>query len=118
MTRTCLALLFVAGLSVGCSEKSKSKSESSPSAPKTATAAAAVDPDASLTAKQKLALAKLTGVGGADTEVTAAQKSVRDNLQKDDAWITLGRAWIRKARESNDPGFYLNADACASVASS
>jgi tetratricopeptide (TPR) repeat protein len=108
MTRTCLALLFIGSL-VGCSEKSK------PDQAPAAKVQAAIDPDASLTANQKLALAKLSGTGGADNEVTVAQKSVRDNLQKDDLWITLGRAWIRKARESNDPGFYLNADACASV---
>jgi tetratricopeptide (TPR) repeat protein len=100
-----LALLFIGSL-VACSEKSK---------PAPAKVEAAVDPDASLSANQKLALAKLTSAGGADDEVTAAQKSVRDNMQKDDLWVTLGRAWIRKARESNDPGFYLNADACAAV---
>lgn len=108
MTRTCLALLFIGSL-VACSEKSKT----APAPVKVE--AAPVDPDASLSPSQKLALAKLAGVGGADKEVTAAQTAVRDNLQKDDLWINLGRAWIRKARESNDPGFYLNADACASV---
>src|SRR5687767_10668003 len=107
MMRSCLALLVVAGLAVGCSEKPKS----APAAVKADTAA--VDPDANLTSHQKLGLAKSNGQGGADDEVTTAQKSVRENLQKDDLWITLGRAWIRKARESNDPGFYLNADACA-----
>lgn len=109
MMRSCLALLFVAGLVVGCSEKPKA-------APAKADGfAAAIDPDASLSQNKKLALAKLPGTGGADDEVNGAQKSVRDNMQKDDLWITLGRAWIRKARESNDPGFYLNADACAAV---
>jgi tetratricopeptide (TPR) repeat protein len=107
MTRTCLALLFIGSL-VACSEKPKP-------APAPTKVEAAVDPDASLSTNQKLALSKLAGIGGADNDVTAAQRSVRDNMQKDDAWITLGRAWIRKARESNDPGFYLNADACASV---
>jgi tetratricopeptide (TPR) repeat protein len=28
----------------------------------------------------------------------------------------LGRAWVWKARESSDPGYYLNANACADVA--
>src|SRR6185437_14306524 len=32
---------------------------------------------------------------------------------KMDFWITLGRAWVEKARNSGDPGFYLHADACA-----
>jgi tetratricopeptide (TPR) repeat protein len=108
MTRICLVLVLASSL-LACSEKPKREEVT---APKTA---AAVDSDANLSPQQKLALAKVTGQGGADLEVTAAQKSVRENMQKDDLWITLGRAWIRKARESNDPGFYLNADACASV---
>lgn len=111
MTRTRIFALLFAGSSlvVGCSDKPKTTPPTGKAEPQ------AVDPDASLTANQKLGLAKLSGAGGADDAVTSAQRTVRDNLQKDDAWITLGRAWIRKARESNDPGFYLNADACASV---
>jgi tetratricopeptide (TPR) repeat protein len=31
-------------------------------------------------------------------------------------WAELGRAWLQKARESADPGFYLHADACAEAA--
>jgi tetratricopeptide (TPR) repeat protein len=31
-------------------------------------------------------------------------------------WVTLGQLWVRKARESADPGFYLNANACVDVA--
>jgi tetratricopeptide (TPR) repeat protein len=108
MTRSCLALLFVAGSLVACSEKPKSASPP-------ATVETEADPGVRLSANQKLALAKLPGAGGAENEVTGAQKSVRENMEKDDLWITLGRAWIRKARESNDPGFYLNADACAAV---
>lgn len=73
------------------------------------------DPDASLPASQRLALAKSPGSTLADRSVTEAQKLVRDNRAKDDSWVILGRAWVRKARESADPGFYLNADACAAV---
>lgn len=109
MTRTCLAALLLFSSLVACSEKSKPDTAPAPKA------TAPVDPDASLTSSEKLALAKLAAGGAANDEVAAAQKSVRDNMKKDDLWITLGRAWIRKARESNDPGFYLNANACASV---
>lgn len=108
MMRSCLALLFVSSL-VACSETPK------PSPAPVKAEAPAVDPDANLSPSQKLALAKLPGSGSAVDEVAAAQKSVRENIQKDDLWVALGRAWIRQARESNDPGFYLNADACASV---
>lgn len=31
-------------------------------------------------------------------------------------WIELGRTWVQKARESNDPGYYSNADACVALA--
>jgi tetratricopeptide (TPR) repeat protein len=31
-------------------------------------------------------------------------------------WVELGRTWIQKARESNDPGYYANADACVTLA--
>jgi tetratricopeptide (TPR) repeat protein len=33
-----------------------------------------------------------------------------------EVWLALGHAWIRKARGTGDPGYYLNAGACAEVA--
>src|SRR5262245_35857547 len=33
-----------------------------------------------------------------------------------DAWILLGRAWVRKARETQAPEYYQNAAACADLA--
>ncbi len=124
MTRSCLTVALLATLSisapalVGCSDKS---AKPEPAAAATALAApasapaAAVDPDASLPADQRLALAPSNGTTNADRGVTEAQKIVRENRAKDDLWILLGRAWVRKARESADPGFYLNADACAQI---
>src|SRR5262245_25194019 len=61
-----------------------------------------------------LALAKPTTNARIDRDIEALQKQAT-TLNKTDAWISLGRAWIRKARESADPGFYLHADACADV---
>lgn len=117
MTRSCptVALLAALALVAGCSEKGGAKPEPAPSARPASSSTIAVDPDASLPANQRLALATTTGTTGADKSVAEAQKVVRDNRAKDDAWIVLGRAWVRKARESADPGFYLNADACAEV---
>ncbi|NUO47718.1 MAG: tetratricopeptide repeat protein [Polyangiaceae bacterium] len=40
--------------------------------------------------------------------VAAAKKSDRA-----EDWVLLGRAWIRKARETADAGYYLHARACA-----
>ena len=103
MKRICLAFFSLLSLAA-CSENKT-----------TETKVVVVDPDANLSADQRLALAKVRGSGAADVAVSAAQTAARQNMQKDDAWIVLGRAWVRKARESNDPGFYLNANACASV---
>ena len=110
MTRSCLTLAALASLFAlaACESKPAPKAEPAP-------APVAVDPDANLPANKKLALAKTTGTTGADKAVTDAQTQVRANMAKDDLWVVLGRAWVRKARESNDPGFYLNADACADV---
>ena len=121
MTRSCLTVALLAALAVsaaaGCSERSNAKAEpvAAAAAAPAGPASPAVDPDASLPANQRLALAASGGTTQADKSVAEAQKAVRDNRAKDDLWIMLGRAWVKKARESADPGFYLNADACAQV---
>jgi tetratricopeptide (TPR) repeat protein len=60
-----------------------------------------------------LALQKPAGSPLVDREIEALQKAADNAVDKADAWIMLGRAWIKKARESADPGYYLNASACA-----
>jgi tetratricopeptide (TPR) repeat protein len=115
MTRTWLGLGLALALALaGCHAKSKPQHVQAAAAGPTA-AAPAADPDANLSAPVRLALQDLDGESGADVAVTTAQTAVRQQMTKDDAWIMLGRAWVRKAREANDPGFYLNADACASA---
>lgn len=116
MTRPSLTVTLLAAVSVlaGCSETGGS-AKPEPAAQAAPAAASPADPDANLPNNQRLALAKLTGTNLADKAVTELQSSVRANPAKDDAWVILGRAWVRKARESADPGFYLNADACAAV---
>ncbi|MBX3222437.1 MAG: tetratricopeptide repeat protein [Labilithrix sp.] len=118
MTRTrsafvSLALLLTAAACGGKPEKAAPATTTG--AATEAKKAAADDADAELSPKARLALQKLTGTSGADKAVEDAKAAVRRQMTKDDGWIVLGRAWIRKARESNDPGFYLNADACAAV---
>lgn len=63
-----------------------------------------------------LALSEPPGTSGVDETLRQRQRFVRGNDKKLDAWILLGRAWIMKAREASDPGYYLNASACADVA--
>ena len=48
-----------------------------------------------------------------DIELIALQEKARRFPNKIEAWILLGQAWVRRARESAEPGFYRNADACA-----
>lgn len=51
-----------------------------------------------------------------DRQIAQRQAILQKTPELTAEWITLGQLWVRKARESADPGFYLNADACASVA--
>lgn len=71
--------------------------------------------DKSESAAKKLALAPSQGNSPIDLEITAEQKKASD-APKADAWILLGRSWVKKARATSDPGFYLNAKAAADVA--
>jgi tetratricopeptide (TPR) repeat protein len=84
---------------------------------------APVAPDASKPADgpadeaRRLALAPSNGSGDVDHEIErfqAAAKKLGDH--KEDPWIALGQAWVKKARWEGDPGFYVNADAAATVA--
>src|ERR1044071_3293249 len=44
------------------------------------------------------------------------QSRARKLPDKPDEWILVGKGWVRKARRSADPGFYLNVEACAAAA--
>jgi tetratricopeptide (TPR) repeat protein len=63
-----------------------------------------------------LALAETKGTAAVDTALAAMRAAAVKNPRKTDLWIALGRAWIRKARESSDTGYYAHADACARIA--
>lgn len=71
---------------------------------------------APLTVDQSLALAPVEGQSPVDLEIARLEKSLRGRAGDAVSWVQLGRAWVRKARESTDPGFYLDADACARLA--
>jgi tetratricopeptide (TPR) repeat protein len=49
-----------------------------------------------------------------DQLIRTLQKSAT-TTQKLETYVLLGRAWIRKSRETADPGFYLHAQACADL---
>lgn len=86
-----------------------------PSAMATATVVAAPSGDAVERAR-KLALAPSKDGTPVDLLIEQSQKAIEKNPKKVDWWIVLGRAWVRKARESSDPGYYLNATAAVDVA--
>jgi tetratricopeptide (TPR) repeat protein len=71
---------------------------------------------ASVTTARGLALTKNEGTRSVDAQIQAAQQTLQKNPDARDHWITLGRLWVRKAREEADPGIYLYARACADVA--
>ncbi|MEJ7731646.1 MAG: hypothetical protein WKG00_20845 [Polyangiaceae bacterium] len=87
-------------------------------APKPAetTQAAAPTPAQSASSRQRvLAMSDPGGTAPVDAEVRAAQKWVERLPRSSDKLVELGRAWVQKARHSADPGFYLNAKACAEL---
>ncbi len=98
-----LTVVLLAALT-GCKEK--------PEAPPVAPPAAQEPRDDNRT----LALAPPGGQAPVDQQVTQLQDVLRRSPEKVDAWLTLGYAWVRKARGTGDPGYYLNAGACADVA--
>ncbi|MCL2447809.1 MAG: tetratricopeptide repeat protein [Polyangiaceae bacterium] len=66
--------------------------------------------------RKRLALQTTGASAPVDVLLAALQRAARNDPGKGARWTSLGRAWVRKARESTDPGFYLNARAAADVA--
>jgi tetratricopeptide (TPR) repeat protein len=56
------------------------------------------------------------GSGRTDQLIEELQARVQREPGRSDAWVELGRTWVRKARESADPGLYLSAQDCAAAA--
>jgi tetratricopeptide (TPR) repeat protein len=122
LTRTALLrtalLLGFASLAAGCRDKA-------PPSPQLQTASAA-SPSASpptslgsespLTIARRLALSDPEGNQPVDIEIRQLQKGLGSPSELTDTWVLLGRLWVRKARGSSDPGYYLYAKASADVA--
>lgn len=66
--------------------------------------------------ERRLALAAPTTTTPTDRRIVELQASAQNQPRKIDYWIALGQMWVRKARETTDPGYYKNAEACANVA--
>lgn len=67
-------------------------------------------------AEQRLALLPVQDARPVDVLIRGLQERARRQPTKLDTWITLGQAWVRKAREAAEPGYYKNAEACSAIA--
>jgi tetratricopeptide (TPR) repeat protein len=65
---------------------------------------------------RRLALSATSQTTAVDRRIAALAKLAGAHPDRGDVLVDLGRAWIQKARESSDPGYYLQAGACADVA--
>ncbi len=65
---------------------------------------------------QALCLAATSGTSSVEFALVQAQSMVRQQPQRPELWIAVGRGWVRQARLTTDPGFYVNVDACVSEA--
>ena len=77
---------------------------------------AKIDGDSPLSIARRLALAKAAEPTAIDREITRLQGLTEKHKGRPEPWVELGSAWVRKARETSDPGYYLNAKACADLA--
>ncbi|HEY2346841.1 MAG TPA: tetratricopeptide repeat protein [Xanthomonadaceae bacterium] len=65
---------------------------------------------------QALCLASVEGDTEIDRDLRHSQDRARSMPSHGDRWVASGRGWVRKARWSADPGFYLNVEGCAAQA--
>jgi tetratricopeptide (TPR) repeat protein len=88
----------------GCKEKQESPAPTAPAAKE---------------ARDENRLLALSAPGGkapVDQQIERLQEAAKQGPEKVEAWLALGQQWILKARGTGDPGYYLNAGACAEVA--
>lgn len=68
-------------------------------------------------ASQSLCLARSEGLHGpVAASLTKAQAALREHPEPAANWVAVGQQWVRQARISADPGFYLNVDGCVDQA--
>jgi tetratricopeptide (TPR) repeat protein len=103
MTRS--PLIFVFALALGCSgERSKDpeRPHSNQSAVKSPN-------------HRALCTTEIPPTAPADARLRNLSLATTKHPSSADAWLALGFGWVGKARASADPGFFLHADACASI---
>ena len=63
-----------------------------------------------------MCLADPVGKTPLDADIRKQQAQVKVFAGQAQYWLQAGRGWVRKARMTTDPGFYLNVDACVEMA--
>ena len=63
-----------------------------------------------------LALAPPDGSSLTDWAIARLEERLRDDPRQARLWVSLGEAWVRKAREAGDPALYRSADDAAEAA--
>lgn len=111
VARRCGAWLAIGALLAGCRQEAKRPAGGA--APSAVVSAAATN---ELAEAERLARAATHQNTLLDRQIVVMARASVTYSKNPEVWIELGRAWIRKARESSDPGYYLNAEACAKLA--
>jgi tetratricopeptide (TPR) repeat protein len=105
--------LFLAFCPAGCRSN---PSAGAPAASASPSAVLSTAPADKLAAARTLALANTREDQHVDRELSRLRHVAKTHPSNFELWIYLGRSWVRKARESGDPGYYLNANAAVDVA--
>jgi len=65
---------------------------------------------------RQMCLTEPAGASSIDDAIRVAQTRARRLPTKSEEWVRVGWGWVRKARLSTDPGFYVNVASCADEA--
>ncbi len=66
--------------------------------------------------RHPLAFLALDGSAAIDRTISDLQARLRREPTSLDGWVALGEAWVRRARQTADPGYYRSAADCAEAA--
>jgi len=111
MQHRSLALVFLIALA-GCRRLGAAENP----APAPTSSAGDPAPASGGEAARRLALAPTKEHAAVDRRIAALIKLATAQPRRADVLVELGRAWIKKARETSDPGYFLHANACADLA--
>ncbi len=110
-----LALFTLAGFALMACQARGRPERGRATAP--AMAAANVAPaEAPLVAAQRLALQRTDGDAALDRKIAQLSAAAKAAPRRLATLVELARAWVQKARQASDPGYYVNANAAVDLA--